>query len=114
MLDMPEPPIVTDDAGDIAVYLTVADACADIEAVDVRGGAYEVFDSRGHRLRIAADGEAVSIRMDPGAQSEADELIRRLRRFIDRIGADRVGLPNFATASLTDLVDALEMFFHRD
>jgi hypothetical protein len=112
MVDMPDPPIVTDDTGDIAVYLTVADACADIEAVDVRDGVYEVFDSRGRRLRIDAESEVVSIRVDPGAASDPDELERRLRRFIARVGADRVGLPNFATASLSDLIDAVRIFFH--
>ena len=59
----------------------------------------------------AVPDEVVPIRMDPGAAPEPEELERRLRRFIARVGADRVGLPNFATASLSDHIDALRMFF---
>lgn len=46
------PPIVASEAGDICVYTSVRDAERAMEAIDVRGGIYEVFDSEGRQLDI--------------------------------------------------------------
>lgn len=52
----PKPPIVVDENGDIEVYASVEDACAELEATDVNRGAYELFDSEGFRLRAEVSG----------------------------------------------------------
>jgi hypothetical protein len=113
MHDVLDLPIITDDSGDIGVYRTVADACINMEAIDVRDGVYDVFDRSGRRLLVTASSEAVSIQLDPRAEPEPEELERRLRHFITRVGADRVGIPDLQAAALSDLVDALDIFFHR-
>jgi hypothetical protein len=111
MLELPVPPIVTDEGGDIGVYPSVASACLELEPIDVLDGAYEAFDSRGFRLRIDAARDVVSMVLDSESAADPAELERRLRRFIERVGATRVGLVDRDRATLPVLLDALLKFF---
>ena len=111
MNESPIPPIVIDDGGDIDVYPTVSAACFDLEAVDVLGGAYQVFDSFGRRLRAGVYGGVVALTLDPDATAEPDELERRLREFIDRVGESRIGFRNSEEATLPDLLNTLLEFY---
>ena len=108
---VPVPPIVTDESGDIEVYPSVASACMELEAIDVLDGAYEAFDSRGYRLRIDAVRDIVSVVLEPGSTPDPLELERRLRRYVDRVGAARVGLSELDSATLPVMLDALLTFF---
>lgn len=110
MLELPVPPIVTDEGGDIAVYPSVASACLELEPIDVVDGAYEAFDSRGFPLRIDAARNAVSMGMEPDSAPDPADLERRLRRFIERVGVIRVGLVDLDRATLPILLDALLKF----
>ncbi|MGL4745929.1 MAG: hypothetical protein ACRCXL_16285 [Dermatophilaceae bacterium] len=112
MSELAIPPIVVDDRGDIALYATLEAASRELEAIDVLDAIYEVFDSRGRRLSVTAAGGLVSIRLDPQSVPESDELLRRLRHFISRVGADRVGVEDAESASLDVAVRALAQFFH--
>lgn len=112
MSDLATPPIVTDDHGDIALHGSVEAACQEMEAIDVRDGVYDVFDSRGHRLSLGVSGGLVQIWLDPQAEREPDELARRLRHFMTRVGTDRVGVHDIEAASLDDAIHALARFFN--
>lgn len=81
-----------------------------MEAIDVRNGLYEVFDSVGNRLALTLDGEYVAIQLDPVVSHEPEELTRRLADHVAHIGSERVGLPNPEGASLPELVEALVRF----
>lgn len=111
MSNAPIPPIVSDENGDINLYPSVEDAEQYMEAIDVRDGVYEVFDSIGNRLAVSAEGETVRIGLDPQQSPDPEELASRLRGRAIRIGADRVGLADPATAPLAELVNALARFF---
>jgi hypothetical protein len=104
-------PVIVDEHGDIELYPTIQAACFDLEAIDVRNDEYEVFDSRGNRLAIAAEGERVRIWLDPRSQPAPEELADRLRRFISRVGPDRIGIDDAEAATLDQLVRALARFF---
>jgi hypothetical protein len=106
------PPIVCDDHGDIAIYAGVLQAADDVEAVDVRNGEYEFFDSHGARLTATVDGETVAIVRPPDAREEPGELEHRLRAFINRVGPERVGLADPSSARLDELVHALDAFLN--
>ena len=56
----PVPPIVVDENGDIEVHPTVEDAVAGLEAVDVRAGVYEFFDSQARLMVADVSGYEVS------------------------------------------------------
>lgn len=105
------PPIVTDDSGDINLYGSVEAACQDMEATDVLDGVYVVFDSSGHRLAPAVAEGRVQLGVDVSAAPEPEELARRLRHFISRVGPERVGVRNVEDASLAEAIDALATFF---
>ncbi len=111
MSDLATPPIVTDDHGDIALHASVEAACQEIEAIDVRDGVYDVFDSRGRRLSLGVSEGLVQIWIDPQADPEPEELARRLRHFMTRVGADRIGVHDVEAASLDDALLALTRFF---
>lgn len=111
MRDSATPPIVIDDHGDISLFPTLADAARELEAIDVVESVYEAFDSNGRRLSLAVSEGLVRIWLDPQSVSEPDELLRRLRYFIMRVGPDRIGLDNAETVSLDAAVRALARFF---
>ncbi len=111
-MDDPQAPITVDENGDIEVYATVEAACSDLEAIDVLAGEYEAFDSRGFRLRIDTLGqEASGMRIVPEASPAPEELTRRLRRFITRVGPERVEFDEFESAPVPELLDALLKFY---
>lgn len=111
----PVPPIVVDENGDVNVYESVQAACADLEAIDVRAGVYDAFDSRGFHLLIDTSGyEVVNMEVDTQRAADPMDLQYRLQRFITAVGAQRIGLERSAEdQTLTDLLDALIKFFGR-
>jgi hypothetical protein len=111
MSDLPVPPIVTDDNGDIEFHSSVEAAERDMEAIDVLDGVYDVFDSMGRRLSVGASEGLVQIWLDPDAMPEPEELEGRLREYIARVGPGRVGIADMETASLDNLIRALSRFF---
>ena len=90
----PRPPIFIDEHGDIRAFGSVAEAAADLEAIDVLNGEYEAFDSNGQPLVLRAErwSDPVSITMNAEDLPRPDELARRLRSYVERVGPDRVGL----------------------
>lgn len=106
----PAPPIIVDEHGDISFYASVTEAERDLEAVDVRAGEYQAFDSLGQRLRLTTEGETVQIDLDLAAGPDPGELETRLMRLVDRVGSDRIGFEDRG-AGLPDLVAALARFF---
>lgn len=107
------PPIIVDGDGDFAVHATIDDAISSVEAIDVADGLYEVFDSNGYRLQIAAHGERVSIQLDTASQPDPNGLARRARAHIELLGAGRVDVERPEDAALPVLLDAL-LRFERD
>ncbi len=101
-----ECPIIVDEHGDVSVYSGPDQAAAGIEPIDVRNGEYRFYDATGLVLqaevfRSRSDGRirrllippTERIRVFAPAQRElrADELASTLRRFLIRLGPERVG-----------------------
>jgi hypothetical protein len=97
--------------GDIMFFSTVAAAQQYVEAIDVRDGVYDFFDSAGTRLAATADGTTVRIVEDPLSMPGPDEL-ERLRDFVVCVGPQRVGVEEPSSATLPVLIDALARFFN--
>lgn len=80
-----QPTFVITRDGDVDLYMTPADAAANLEAVDVLDGEYEdAFSLEGERMNIVTDGDAVTL-----AASGTFELTRlreRLRALAERNG----------------------------
>ena len=110
----PIPPIVVDENGDIEVYPTVEGAVAGLEAVDVRAGVYEFFDSQARLLVAEVSGYEVSGLRVSNAEPLRDELASRLVDFVVRVGRDRVGLLQPESATLDETLSALLEFFKPD
>lgn len=110
---IPKPPIVVDESGDVEVYATVEDACADLEVADLNRGAFGLFDSEGRELHARVSGYDVLGMRVVSAETHKEELAARLRHFILEAGAERVGLVEVETASLEQLLAAL-IEFQRD
>lgn len=109
----PLPPIFLDEHGDIAAFASLADAVADVEAIDVLNDEYEAFDAEGRALVLhARDGrDPVSITVKAEVSPQPDELARRLRRWVERVGPERVGLDvPVERAPLVRLVQAVADF----
>ncbi len=111
--NVPLPPIVLDDSGDIQVFPSVEAACREIEAIDVKEGVYEAFDTRGRRLYLSVDGDRVTADLASPIVDDSVELLNRLRRFISRVGAERVGVTEPETAALSTLLQSLLIFLWR-
>ena len=112
-VSIPAPPIIVDEHGDIGFYASVTEAERDLEAVDVRAGEYDAFDSIGQRLCLTTEGETVQIHLDLASGPDPAELQARLQHLIERVGSDRVGLQPRG-ADRPDLVAALTRFFGLD
>jgi hypothetical protein len=104
----PQPPIVIDECGSLEVYPSVSMACYGLEAIDVKVGAYEAFDSAGRRLSFRTHGEIIALEVAPDLAPDPHELERRLRRFIEpdwflgaEVGSvDAMSLPEMLRALL--------------
>jgi len=110
---MVTPPVLIDGDGFFDVYSTVGEACSWLEAEDVQTGLYEAFDSAGHALHLFTVGAFVEIDLPVEAEADPEELARRLRSHIDRIGADDVGVADPESASIPTMMAALEGFQRR-
>lgn len=108
------PPIIVDENGDLEVYRDVEDACSALEAIDVLDGVYVAYDSRGYPLSIETSGSiATGMSISPGTTPRPDDLVRRLRHFVESVGSDRVGVDSVESVSLEHLLAALLRFFNR-
>ena len=107
------PPIIVAEGWDVQFYPTVDAAANDLEAIDVREGVYDVYDSLGTRLAGVVDERlgTVNIVLPLTPTVAPQELAERLSGFVVRVGPERVGLPEPAGATLPELVSALGSFF---
>lgn len=109
-MQAPVPPIVAIEGRDIMLYASVDSACLDLEAVDVRDDVYEAFDSHGKPLILATEGDVVTISADPERLPEPDKLASALRRYVESVGAERIGIGDPERAPLSELVSTLTRF----
>jgi hypothetical protein len=106
----PAPPITIDDHGDVEVYGDVQSACLDLEVYDI--AVLAAYDRHGRPLRFVTQGYRITdMTVRAGADPEPTLLADILRTFIARVGADRIGMPEFESAELDDLLDGLLRFF---
>jgi hypothetical protein len=75
---------VVDRDGEVMVFVTVGDAVAQLEAVDVEAGEYAVFGSGGQVLDVRALGDHVEI-VDTG-RCDLEGIRRRVRVHCERVG----------------------------
>ena len=118
----PHPPIFIHDSGELTAYRSIEEALNDVEPWDV-SESLEVFDAEGHRIIIRAEGVkrtkftvgngTTSFDDDSSGEHQPEILDAILRRYIDQVGASRVGLDGeqFAVSQLRDLVEALSRHF---
>ncbi len=104
------PPIVIDGDSDFDVYSTVAEACSSLEPDDLKGGAFQAFDSVGHSLRMFADGHFVRMEVQSDSVPDPEDLARRARSYICEVGTDLIGIADPERASLPTMLTALQMF----
>jgi hypothetical protein len=104
------PPIVIDEHGDIRIYPTVAIACQALEAIDVTNNEFEAFDSDGRALVLLAHENRVFMEVPPNSHPNPAELERRLRRYINALGADRMGVASLHRSPLAVMLQALISF----
>ena len=105
------PPIVIYGDGLCEVYPAIAVACQAVEAIDVNDGLYEAFDSTGTPLLLVTHENAVSIEVPLDSTPDPAALGRRLRDYIQDVGADRVGIADLeGDSSLPVMLDALLSF----
>lgn len=105
------PPIIVDERGDIILYPHIEAAALEIEAIDALAGEYELFDCRGRRLHARALAKSSRVEISATDVFDEPELTRRLRRYVSRVGAERIGISDLESATLEDLVRALAAFF---
>ena len=103
------PPIIVDDSGDIEIYPSEVATLMDLEAIDVNDGVYDVFDSRGYRLKLRTEGYDVYIDGPESDKPQVAELSRRLRAYISRLETTPVGIVNPDKMALSELVHALTL-----
>lgn len=108
------PPIVIIEGRDIRVYQSIAEASLELEAIDVIDGVYQAFDANGRRLRLVTNGILVSIEVPQDSPLEPVELVTQLRRYIQEVGVDHVGIEHVDDASLLEMLQALIRFQHDD
>src|SRR5690349_3431560 len=106
MLEEVIPPVVTDERGDITVHASVEDACLWMEAIDVRDGIYQVFDSRGQLLVASAPTDRVTLRVDPTASPDRVALRALIARCIVRAGGRPIPVEDLERASLEQMLEA--------
>ncbi|HEY0001651.1 MAG TPA: hypothetical protein VGB74_14430, partial [Actinoplanes sp.] len=63
MMNELTPPVIVDEHGDIQLYANVEAAAADVEAIDVRNGEYEFFDSAGRVIEPTIDDATSTVRL---------------------------------------------------
>ena len=114
MMNELTPPVIVDEHGDIQLYANVEAAAADVEAIDVRNGEYEFFDSAGRVIEPTIDDATSTVRLT-GHEYRLpvpNLLADRLRRFVEQVGIERIGISKLPSEmSLEELVDALSGFF---
>lgn len=103
------PPIVLCDDGDLDVFENVASAVHDLELADIHER--RAFDSLGRPLKVVDNGSwPVDMLLAEGAEPVAEELSSRVKDFIQQVGPDWVGIPEFESASLDELLGAVLRF----
>lgn len=106
----PTGPVIVDDGGDITVFVSAGAACREMEPVDVEVGVYEVFDSRGLALVAEVHHGRVRLTLQQGGEARVQDVLERLRRFIDAVGTERFGTSDAGSASLEEVVSLLLQF----
>jgi hypothetical protein len=112
-MNEPVPPIFLDEHWDLSAFASLADAATYVEAIDVLNDEYEAFDAEGQPLVLHAShwSDPVSITVNAEVSPQPDELARRLRRYIERVGPERLELDvPMERAPLRRLVQAVAGF----
>jgi hypothetical protein len=100
----PQAPLILADGGDVMAFASVEDLACYVESADVADGVYRAFDAAGRALRLATDGERVTVDALRGPV-EAGSLAEVLS------GAPGRGLPPGSPAA--DLPTLVEEFVAR-
>jgi hypothetical protein len=117
-----KPPILvlSTDSRDVHLYEDVARAEADMEAIDVRDGANEVFDADGRMLKVTATSDygPVVIADAPELQREPERLAQLLREHlgvVQRVRPALLGMTKdeLSAASLPRLVSEMQVVDER-
>ena len=82
----PIPPIFVIEGNDVGVFRTVGDAQLQLEPDDVRTTQYQVYDSTGAKLSIAATSAGVFISADEVPPDGKAELATALATFLIQSG----------------------------
>jgi hypothetical protein len=98
--------VIDKSGGDIAVYMSLADAERHLEAIDVQNNEYEAFDAEGRLLRLTTEQERVRIAPSENEPNHADELRQKLLAFLRAAKAPSVN----SGSSLSQLVNAASQF----
>jgi hypothetical protein len=108
-----ECPLIVLETGDVMMFATADDLTGYLEAIDVKDGAFVVFDATGLQLALSTDGEDVYLVRPDQARSDPVALERALVDWASQMRGRFDGLPDHATDSLEDLVKALEPWLRR-
>lgn len=102
-------PIVVSEMGDLSFFLSVRDAEMALEAIDVEGGIYEVFDADGVPLDLRLVEQEVRIALPPGsAEPQPEKLKFLIRRYLSDT---RRELPR--AAELSELLKMCELDYYK-
>jgi hypothetical protein len=110
-------PIIVNESGDILIYRTVEQAECALEPIDVKNGAYVVYDSQGRRVSLSLVTEIkstifgffsktiekVKIVEDPSAVSDEHGLRCMLVKFLSRANMSVGDVPVSGTIDLPDM-----------
>jgi hypothetical protein len=99
-------PLVIFESGDLQVYASARAVERELEAIDVRRGAYVGWDADGRPLDLTADADG-GVRVDLSEQiPQREQLMRTLRETLERVGhpapagASQAALLSAAASSL--------------
>jgi hypothetical protein len=104
------PPFLANENGDVTIYRTLDDIAAHVEAVDVRNGAYDFYDSRGQVILASISADRVALATAPQDFVHPERLESVLRRYFARLPRRFSEFSELASgaATLADLVSLRE------
>lgn len=117
-------PILVFEGFDVSVYDSIGAAANGLESIDVKNGIYKAFDATGRVLElgvaVASDVTLLlrqtrtteSVVLSPSERVEPESLREHLRRFVNTVGAARMGTTRAFVegADLAELVRLVHVF----